>query len=234
MKKLSTLAVLATAMVSIFAVVAPAQAANWHGAPAGGAFTATGPGTTLKVQGKTTSCTSTSASGNLTGSGGGIVNGPVFTSDWVDVMSWTQAFAGCTNAGVNYGWFCRLTKWLAKASGYLGGSTSTQAGSAGAKWQARIEIACRIKPTASPSNNCATVTGTVEAGAVNASLLTAGVGAGNQGSVTILTTGQSLTVTSVGGCIASIGTGSATLGSMTYTVSGSPAATVAAPDIWAN
>jgi hypothetical protein len=233
MKKFSMLAVLAAALVSMFAVVGSAQAANWHVSPAGGAFTAIGPGTTLKVQNKTTSCTGTSASGTVTGSGGGIANGPLSTVQWNGVATVTPGFTGCTNAGINYTVNCGVANLNALGNGYNGGVSTTQAGSAGRSTNGQLSgILCTIKLAAAPSNNCTTVTGTVPGVYTNAATLAAGTGAANQSSLTVNTTGQALTASSVGGCVASIGTGSATFSQTTYTVSGSPAATVAAPDLW--
>jgi hypothetical protein len=237
MKKLSTLAVLAAAVVSTFAVVGSAQGATWHAAPAGGVFTAASGGTSaLKVQSHpSTTCTTPTASGRVTGAGGGIVNGPVFTAAWNTVATVTPVFAGCTNAGINYTVRCGAANFNATANGYNSGVTTTQLGSADRFTGGSLSgILCTIKPTATPSNNCTTVTGTVPATYLNPSNLAAGVGADNQGSLSIGIAGQSLTAASVGGCINSIGTGSATFGVITYSVAGSPAASVAAPDLWAS
>jgi hypothetical protein len=234
MSKSSMLAVLTAAMVSALAVVGSAQAANWRVAPAGGAFTATGGGTTLKVAGKTTSCVSTSASGTVTGSGGGVFSGPIFTTAWNAAATLTPAFSTCTNAGINYTVRCVSANLNYDASGYNGGATTTEADSAGKTTLGTLTgILCTIKPTASPSSNCATVTGSLAFAYTNPSTLAAGTGAANKGSLTISTVGQALNVASVGGCIASVGNGPATFGAVTYTVSGSPPATVAAPHNWA-
>jgi hypothetical protein len=229
MKKFSMLAALAAAMVSMFAV-ASAQAATWNVAPAGGAFTATGPGTTLKVQGRTTSCASTSATGTST-----TAAGPAFTSPWNGVASVTPAFTTCTNAGIGYTVKCGAANLNANPSGYNSGTPTTQAASAGLSTAGSITgLVCTIKLTAAQSTNCTTVTGSVPGTYTNSSSLAAGTGAGDKGSLLVATTGQALTASSVGACINNIGTGSATFGSVTYTVSGNPAATVAAPDLWAS
>jgi hypothetical protein len=235
MKKFSMLAVLAAALVSMFAVVGSAQAANWKVAPAGGAFTATGGPTALKVAGKTTSCATTSASGTVTGAGGGIASGPVFTSAWNGVASVTPAFQSCTNAGISYTVNCGSANLNTSASGYNAGATTTEAGSAGLSTIGSISgITCTIKPTASPSNNCTTVTGSVPGTYTNPSTLAAGTGAANSGSLAVALAGQNLNAASVGGCINSIGTGSATFNPVTYTVTGNAPGTVAAPHIWAS
>jgi hypothetical protein len=234
MKKLSTFAVLTAAIVSMFTVVGSAQAATWHVAPAGGFYTAASGGTVLKVQGKTTSCVSTSASGRMSGSGGAVVNGPNFVWDWAGVATITPAFQTCTNAGINYTVKCGVASLNVAALQYNSGVATTEAASAGGTTGGSVsDILCTIKPTATPSNNCTTVTGTVPATYANPSTLAAGTSAANQGSLSVWLTGQSLTAASVGGCIASIGTGSATFGSSYYTVYGNPAATAAAPHIWA-
>jgi hypothetical protein len=235
MKKFSVLAVLAVALVSMFAVVGSAQAANWQVAPAGGAFTATGPGMTYKIQGKTNSCVATSLSGNVTGSGGGIASGPLSTIQWNAVATLTPSYTGCTNAGVNWTWRCATEVLNTGASGYNGGVATTEAGSASLSTKIQLTgILCTIKPTATPSNNCTTITGTVPGVYTNSATLAAGTGAADKSSLTVNTTGQALTAASVGSCVSWIGTGSATFSQTTYTVSGSPNATVAAPDIWAS
>jgi hypothetical protein len=181
MSKSSMLAVLAAAMVSMFAAVGSAQGAIWHVAPAGGFYTAASGGTVLKVQGKTTSCVSTSASGRMSGSGGGIVNGPNFVWDWAGVATITPAFQTCTNAGINYTVKCGVASLNLAALQYNSGVATTEAASAGRTTGGSVsDILCTIKPTAMPSNNCSTVTGTVPATYENASTLAAGTGAANQ------------------------------------------------------
>ncbi|MCW3000974.1 MAG: hypothetical protein JWQ20_272 [Conexibacter sp.] len=233
MKKLSTLAVLAAAVVSVLAVVGSAQAANWNVSPStnpGSPFTASAGAVTLKIQGKTTSCSFATASGNLTAN----TLGPVFTLPWGGLAVVTPAFSNCTNAGVNYNVVCAAATVNATAGGYNGGTTTSEAASAGLATVGSItSILCTIKPTATPSNNCTTVTGTVPVTYTNPASLAAGGGAANQGSLVVSVAGQSLTGASVGGCIAAIGTGTATFSALTYSVSGSPVATVAAPHIWA-
>jgi hypothetical protein len=234
MKKLSTLAVLAAAVISVFAAVGTAQAANWFVRPTatpGSPFTASAGGTTLKVQGRTTSCQFATASGSLTA--GTNTNGGVSTLAWAGFATVTPAFGTCTNAGINYTVVCRVATVNADADGYNLGTDTTEAASASNSTVGTITgILCRIRPTASPSNNCSTVTGTVPMTYTNPATLAAGAAAANQGSLVVAVAGQSLTAVSVGGCIASIGTGAATFGSLTYTVSGSPVGTVAAPHIW--
>jgi hypothetical protein len=236
MKKFSMLAVLVAALVSMFAVVGSAQAATWHVSPAGGAFTgSSATGMTYKIQGKTMTCTTPTLSGSVTGSGGGIANGPPSALPWNAVATLTPSYTGCTNAGINYTWRCATENTNTGASGYNGGVATTEAGSAGLSTKIQLTgILCTIKPTATPSNNCTTITGTVPGVYTNPATLAAGTGAANKGSLTVNTTGQSLTAASAGSCIASIGTGSTTFSQNTYTVSGSPNTTVAAPDIWAS
>jgi hypothetical protein len=229
MKKFSMLAALAAAMVSMFAVVGSAQAATWGINPTNSAFTASGGGTTLKVQNKTTSCVSTSANGTTAVAAGG-----VFTSAFNNAARVTPAFQTCTNAGVNYTVNCGSANLNADANGYNAGVPTTEAGSAGLSTTGSISgITCTIKPTAQPSNNCTTVTGSVPGVYTNPATLAAGTGAANKGSLLVNTAGQSLTAASVGGCIASIGVGSATFNSVTYTVSGN-GTTIAAPHLWAS
>jgi hypothetical protein len=228
MKNFALLAVLAVATVSMFAMVGPAHAASWHVAPAGGAFAGwSGVGMTFKVKGKTYSCTTPSLSGSVTGSGGGIVNGPTSIVQWNAVATLTPRYTGCTNAGINYTWSCGVENLNTVGSGYSGGVTTTQAGSAGLSTNVQLSgIVCTIKPTSSPSINCTTVTGTVPGVYTNPANL-----ATDPGSLTVNTPGQSLTAASVGGCVSAFGTGPATFGQTTYGVTGT---SVAAPDIWAN
>lgn len=229
MNKSCSLTVLAAAMISIFLVVGPAEAANWKVAPAGGGFKASAStGVTLKVQNKTTSCTTPTASGTLTGAGGGIATGPVFTSPWNAFATVTPAFTGCTNAGINYTVRCGVANMNAVANGYNGGVATTEAGSAGLSTNVLLSaILCTIKPTATPSNNCSTVTGTVPTTYTNP------VAAALQGFWNWLTGGQSVTTASVGGCISSIGTGSSTFSALNFPVIPCDATCVAPPKIWA-
>jgi hypothetical protein len=235
MKNLSVRAVLAATMLSMFAMVSPVEAATWHVAPAGGAFTGTTPSTwQWKTQGKTTTMTCTDT-GTVTGAGGGTANGPISTLQWNGWATLTVACLGATNAGINYTVRCGVANLNANAGGYNGGVSTSEAGSAGLSTEGSLSgILCTLKPTAAPSNNCSTVTGTVPVTYTNPASLAAGVGAANQGSLEVKVPGQSLTMASVGGCVTSIGTGSTTFSALTYTISGSPSATVAAPHIWAN
>jgi hypothetical protein len=230
MKKLSTFAALAAAVVSMFAVVGSAEAANWNASVPAGLFDGAGGSAAIKVQGKTTSCTASTLSGSVTA-----LTGPPFTSPWPAVAFVRLAFTGCTNAGINYVVTCKAANFDAKASGYNSGVTTTEAASAGNFTEGWLSaILCTIKPAASPSNNCTTFTGTVPATYLNPATLAPGLGAANKGSLTIGIAGQSLTAVSVGGCAASIGNGSATFGVVSYSVSGSPNGAIPAPHIWAN
>lgn len=236
MKTLRMFAALAAAMVSMFTMVGWAQATDWHAAPAGGAFTGSSPTSVLfKVSGKGTSCTTPTMSGTVTGSGGGIAGGPPFMFDWYGAATVTQSFTGCSNAGITLRWSCAPSDLSLAALEYNGGLGTTEAGSAGKSSNVLMGIICTIKPVATPSNNCTTLTGTVPGVYTNPATLAAGTGAANTGSLAINTTGQSLTAASVGSCIVGVGTGPATLTWGTpYRVSGSPAASVAAPHFWAD
>jgi hypothetical protein len=219
MKKSSTLAALAAAVVSMFALVGSAQAANW--AAAGGQFSASAGTTTLSVAGKVTSCTSSTASGALNS-----LSGPPSTSAWTALATVTPTFSTCKNAGVNYNVACSSASLNADANGYNGGTPTGLASSAGLQTVGSLTgISCTIKPTATPTANCSTVTGSVPGTYTNPNPLSTG-----NGSLSIPTTGQSLTVASVGGCVASIGTGAATYTAPAYSVAKAGTATVA-PDI---
>ncbi|MCW3000973.1 MAG: hypothetical protein JWQ20_271 [Conexibacter sp.] len=235
MKRFSVLGVLAATIVSVFAIVAPAQPATWHVAPAGAAFTGASGAWVWHVGAHSVTCTSTSLSGSVTGAGGAVANGPVLTAPWNAIATVTLACSGITNAGVNYTVSCRVASLNTNANGYNGGITTTEGASAGLSTAGSLSgILCTAKPTANPSVNCSTVTGTVPVTYTNPASLAAGTGAANQGALAWTTTGQSLTTVSVGGCIVWIGSGSTTFSAQTYTISGSPSATVAAPHIWAN
>jgi hypothetical protein len=235
MKMLSVLAVLAATMLSMFAMVSPVDAATWHLAPAGGAFTGTAGAWQWKTQGKVTSMTSCSLTGDSAGAGGGVLDGPNFTLPWNGWGTVTLGCTGATNAGINYTVRCGVANLNANPLGYNGAATTTEAGSAGLSTNGSVSgILCSVRRMATPSTNCSTVTGTVPMTYTNAANLAAGVGGANKASLALQTTGQSLTMASVGGCIASIGTGSTMFSALTYTISGSPSATVAAPHIWAN